>query len=181
MFLQPLHVAETRFVTQNRSSNFAAYQSIVDFIKNTPVQDMLRANMMHLPRNFLVALQGLKLTDQISMTSYYLQIIASQTLAYPFLLMQRRKECFTSSQSLQGRGFPGLDSEKFGGSSMFSIAKRILAEEGPRGFYKGYLAYMFAIVFWAAALPASTDVVLSISPYIQSIRSRKSREELLEQ
>ena len=78
------------------------------------------------------------------------------------MLMQRQKELFTQSVRLRGRGFPEMGSE----ASMLSIAKRIYAEEGPRGFYKGYMAYIFAIVFWAAALPTSTDTVLSAAPYL---------------
>lgn len=108
MILQPLHVAESRFILQNRRTNFAAYDSVYNYFRKTPVQDMLRGNLIHLPRNFLVALQGLKLTDQIGMVSYFGQVVASQTLAYPFLLLQRRKECLTSSDYLRGRGFTGL-------------------------------------------------------------------------
>ena len=63
MFLQPLHVAESRFILQNRRTNFAAHTSLLNFFRKTPIQDMLRGSLIHLPRNFLVALQGLKLTD----------------------------------------------------------------------------------------------------------------------
>jgi hypothetical protein len=44
---------------------------MTDYLRKTPVKDMFRGNLMHLPRNFLVALQGMKLTDQISVYSYY--------------------------------------------------------------------------------------------------------------
>lgn len=69
--LQPLHVAEARFVMQNRLPNYSVYDSFVDFWRKTPLRDMLRGNLLHFPRNFLVALQGLKITDQISLYSYY--------------------------------------------------------------------------------------------------------------
>lgn len=72
------------------------------------------------------------------------------------MLLQRRKECLTGSERLRGRGFPGLSD----GSSVFTLAKQVFEKEGFRGFYKGYCAYMFAIVFWAAALPASTEMAL---------------------
>ena len=49
---------------------------------------------------------------------------------------------------------------------MVSLARQILKEEGFRGFYKGYVAYIFAISFWAAALPTSTDFVLGIYPFL---------------
>ena len=53
------------------------------------------------------------------------------------------------------------------------------AEEGIKGFYRGYFAYMFAICFWAAALPSTSDFMLKVIPYIQNLRNRKSREELI--
>ena len=123
MILQPLHVAESRFILQNRRANFSAYGSIVNYFRQTPLQDMLRGNLIHLPRNFLVALQGLKLTDQINMVTYFGQVIASQTLAYPFLLIQRRKECLTSSDYLRGRGFMGM--VEHGQASLPSLMKRV--------------------------------------------------------
>lgn len=60
--------------------------------------------------------------------------------------------------------------------------KHIYSTEGfARGLYKGYFAYMFAIVFWAAALPQSTEAMMNVYPYLQSIRNRKTREQLIEQ
>jgi len=61
------------------------------------------------------------------------------------------------------------------------MAKRMYTEEGLKGFYKGYFAYIFAIVFWAAALPATADNMMSVYPYLENLRNRKSRQELLEQ
>jgi len=71
MILQPLHVAESRFIMQNRRQNYSAYSSLINFLQKTPIQDMFRANLIHMPRNLLVALQGLKLTDQISSATYF--------------------------------------------------------------------------------------------------------------
>lgn len=164
MLLQPLHVAESRLILQNRQTNFSAYRSLIEFMKKTPLQDMFRANLLHLPRNCLVALQGLKLTDQVTYASFYGQVIGSQTLAYPFLLVQRRKECLTNSEQLRGRGFTSLVEN--GSSSFFAMARKIYAEEGFRGFYRGYTAYMFAICFWAAALPSTSDALLNVYPYL---------------
>ena len=71
MLLQPLHVAEARFIMQNRRNNFRTYKSMLDYLRNTPVRDMLRGNLLHFPRNFLVALSGMKITDQVTIASYY--------------------------------------------------------------------------------------------------------------
>jgi hypothetical protein len=32
---------------------------------------MFRANIMHMPRNFLIALSGLKIQDEITLTNYF--------------------------------------------------------------------------------------------------------------
>ena len=56
MMLQPLHVAETRMTIQNRTRNFAIYHSLKDYFRQTPVRDMFRGCLIHMPRNMLVAL-----------------------------------------------------------------------------------------------------------------------------
>ena len=42
----------------------------------------------------------------------------------------------------------------------------MLKEEGPRAFYRGYSAYIFAIIFWVSALPAGSDFAANIVPYL---------------
>lgn len=61
LMLHPLHLAESRFVLGHRSKNFAVYPSLRSFISTTPLRDMMRASLLHMPRNFLVALSGLKI------------------------------------------------------------------------------------------------------------------------
>jgi len=39
---------------------------------------------------------GMKLTDQIDIYTYYGQSLLFQTLAYPFLTIQRRLECMVT-------------------------------------------------------------------------------------
>ena len=80
---------------------------------------------------------------------------------------------------MRGRGFTGLT--ELGSTSLPSLAQHVYKTEGLKGFYRGYAAYIFAIVFWAAALPAATDTMMNVYPYLQSLRNRKSREELVEQ
>lgn len=108
------------------------------------------------------------------MPFYFGQVIASQSLAYPLLLLQRRKECLTSSDYLRGRGFTSVS--ELPSTSLVSLGQQVWREEGFRGFYRGYLAYMFAIVFWAAALPAATDSMMNVYPWLQNLRNRKTRE-----
>ena len=105
MFLTPLHVAETRFILQNRSKSFCAYPSVKGFFTNTPLRDMVRGIFMNIPRNFLVALSGKKIADDsMPLVNYYGMALLSQTIAYPFLTVQRRMECASKSESLILKG-----------------------------------------------------------------------------
>ena len=57
-----------------------------DYFVRTPVRDMFRGNLVNMPRNFLVALSGVKLTDSgFSYVQYYGMTVGSQALAYPFM------------------------------------------------------------------------------------------------
>ena len=60
-----------------------------------------------------------------------------QTLAYPFLTVQRRLECM----SLLGVSLLRNDEYK----GFLDAVKRIYREEGALAFYRGYLAYMLAV------------------------------------
>lgn len=66
---------------------------------------------------------------------------------------------------MKGRGFIGV-SDLPTSAGMLSMMKSVYREEGFRGFYRGYFAYIFAIVFWAAALPAATNSMLNVYPYL---------------
>jgi hypothetical protein len=57
--LHPLHVAEARFIMQNRMSNFAVYQGIGDFFKKS-YTEMFRGILYHIPRNICIALSKFK-------------------------------------------------------------------------------------------------------------------------
>jgi len=72
--------------------------------------------------------------------------------------VQRRKELLTSCDYLRGRGLESVsDYEK---TSFWSLAKRIYKNEGGiLAFYRGYTAYMFAILFWLAALPGTSELI----------------------
>lgn len=77
------------------------------------------------------------MTDKINIYTYYGQIILFQTLAYPWLTVQRRIECM----SKVGVGMLG-DKEYKG---IIDAVKRIFKEEGAIAFYRGYMAYILAV------------------------------------
>ena len=53
--LHPLHVAEARFIMQNRRPNFAVYPSLLSFFKKS-ASEMFRGISLHIPRNVCIAL-----------------------------------------------------------------------------------------------------------------------------
>lgn len=80
---------------------------------------------------------GLKITDQMDLKYYYGQSILFQTLAYPFLTVQRRLECrskinMTFIANDEYRGF-------------FDAVRKIYSQEGVTALYRGYFAYMLAV------------------------------------
>jgi hypothetical protein len=59
-----------------------------------------------------------------------------QTLAYPFLTIQRRLECQSKLVGL-------LDNKEYKG--FFNALNRVVREEGFFALYRGYSAYMLAV------------------------------------
>jgi len=76
----------------------------------------------------------------------------------------------TSCARLRGSGFSGVEEYP---TSLYGIAQRIIKEEGMMRFYRGYTAYMLAIIFWMSALPAAGNVVNDIIPNLTDILSGK--------
>ena len=54
--LHPLHLAETRFICQNRKPNFRTYHSLLDMVKMTGLKEFVRGITLHIPRNVCIAL-----------------------------------------------------------------------------------------------------------------------------
>ena len=55
MLLHPLHLAESRFIMQNRFPNFSIYGSLFSLFKRQ-YSEIFRGILMHIPRNFFIAL-----------------------------------------------------------------------------------------------------------------------------
>jgi len=125
------------------------------------MRDLFRANLTHAPRNLMIALQGLQLTDQMNLYTYYGMTLASQTLAYPFMLVQRRLETLTQCRRLQGAGLPHVADAP---DSFLKMCRETWAKEGFRGFYRGYSCYMVAIMFWMSALPFASQFFNNFDP-----------------
>ena len=110
---------------------------------------------MNMPRNFFIALTGARLTDQVTLSTYYGTALLFQTCSYPFLTMQKRLEC-RSAQS----GLLANDLYSGGRSRMLTCAKSMLKEEGPASFFKGYAAHTLALMLWMSVLPLATQFLM---------------------
>ena len=146
---------------QNRTSNFAVYQSITDYFRRTPVTELFKANLLHVPRNLCIGLSGMKVTNEISLLSYFGQSFLCQTLAYPFMLVQRRLEAVTQCQTLRGLGLTHSSEVPRG---FWGMMKMTVEKEGVRGLYRGYCCYMVAIMFWMSTLPLATEFFVRVDP-----------------
>ena len=74
LLLHPLHIAETRFIAQNRKPNFSIYSGLLNFYRRS-YSEIFRGILMHIPRNFFIALTGMRMHERISLTDYYLTTI----------------------------------------------------------------------------------------------------------
>lgn len=65
-------------------ANFSVYSSYYNLFR-TSTREVFRGVSMNIPRNFFIALTGLKVKDEIDLPTYYLTTLIFQTLSYPFL------------------------------------------------------------------------------------------------
>lgn len=106
---------------------------------------------MHIPRNVMIALSGYKVTNDITIYSYFGMIVLFQTLAYPFLLLQRRLE-------VRSKRVGFIPESTFKG--LITCTKNLIKHEGFLSLYKGYPLHLFAVLLWMSALPTCTDIIL---------------------
>jgi hypothetical protein len=167
--LHPLFLIETRYMLQNRHPHFSVYKSTKDLLGKS-WRELYRGALLNIPRNFFIALTGLKLTDQLSLTSYYLTTLAFQTLAYPFLTLQKRLE---SRSALSGL----LDNELYNRGRAINCAKTMIKQEGLLSLYKGYTANTFALVLFMSLMPKVSDFLMEKLPlYIDPERMKEATE-----
>jgi Mitochondrial carrier protein len=145
IFLHPLHFAEARLVLQNRLPNFQSYKSLWTMFMSS-YKEMYKGITAHIPRSFLLSLSK-RITDNIDLAgfnyfssvniyTYLLQNFAFHSLAYPILTIQRRLECQTASRA-------GMLPLRYLG--IIHCLGLMWREEGLKGFYRGYIAYLLAV------------------------------------
>jgi hypothetical protein len=141
---------------QNRGANFSVYKSNLHLIK-TSWRELFRGVTVNIPRNFFIALSGLKVTDEIDLKTYYATTLFFQTLSYPFLTVQKRLEARSSQH-----GFLPNDIYRRGRFS--SCMATMVREEGPLSLFRGYGAFTVAILFWMSVMPLATNFLMEKLP-----------------
>jgi len=135
LLVHPFHLAESRYVLQNRLPGFQTYKSAFT-LATISVQDLYRGLFCHLPRNFTLALAGFNYQSNVNVLTYLLQMLCFHTLAYPLLTAQRRLEC-------QSRIVPGMLPLRY--TRLVHCLGLTMREEGLKGLMRGYSAYIVAV------------------------------------
>lgn len=103
-----------------------------------------------------MALSGVSFLASFDMKLFYLQAFIIHSLAYPFLVIQRRLECQSAHL--------GMLPKKY--RNFFDAAKQMVRQEGIRSLYKGFSVYSLAIFIWISAVPSISQMCLDYSPWI---------------
>ena len=148
VFLHPLHFAEARLVLNNRLPNFSAYKSIYSMVVSTAtatgIEQVTRGVSIHLPRSFILAFSGFNYFSSVNLQTFVVTHLAFHSLAYPLLTVQRRLECQSADR-------PGMIPTRYMGA--VHATGLMLREEGFRGLYRGYTAYLLATAFYITTVP----------------------------
>lgn len=102
-----------------------------------------------------MAVSGISYLGSIDIRLFYLQVFVMHSLAYPFLVVQRRLECQSVLQ--------GMLPKKYRNS--FDAVKQMVKQEGFRSLYKGFTVYSLAIAIWITTVPAIAQLNMLNSPW----------------
>ena len=90
---------------------------------------------VHLPKNLLLTGGYVTIYKENPLLSFIIANTISETLAYPLTTILRRLHCQDK--------LPGMLPERYSG--VWHAFKLITYEEGIRGLYRGYLAFLPAV------------------------------------
>lgn len=150
LILHPFHYAESRMILNNRLPNFGAYKSLFTLALNSrdPSQ-LIRGLSVHIPVNFLLAFTGYNYFTSTNIYTYLFTQLTFSSIAYPLLTVQRRLEC----QSVKNAGM--IPMRYIGPLHALGLTLR---EEGLKGLYRGYLAYLVATSIFTFGVPMFSEV-----------------------
>jgi hypothetical protein len=145
LILHPFHYAESRMILNNRLPNFGAYKSLFTLALNSrdPAQ-LIRGTSVHIPINFTLAFTGFNYFTSTNIYTYLLTQLTFYSITYPLLTVQRRLEC----QSAKNAGM--IPMRYIGPLHAFGLTLR---EEGFKGLYRGYFAYLIATAIFTTGVP----------------------------
>eukprot|EP00347_Sterkiella_histriomuscorum_P014589 403360307 len=154
LLLHPIHFLEARYILQNRLPNFKVYSGIHQMIYQN-YAEIPKGITAHIPRSFLLSLTGFNYFTSVNIQTYYFQTLLFHTLAYPILTAQRRIEC----QSIKTPGM--LPLRYLGPVHCLGLMWR---EEGFKGIYRGYFAYLLATAMFVTTVPLISELMMLKSP-----------------
>lgn len=156
LFMHPIHFAESRMILNNRLPNFGAYKSLYTLVMASRDPHIVRRGAsVHVPVNFIMAFTGFNYFSSINYYTYVMQMLSFHTLIYPLLTIQRRLEC----QSHNRAGM--IPIRYIGPIHALGLTFR---EEGVRGLYRGYFAYLIATSIYTACVPLLTETWVMSQP-----------------
>ena len=117
----------------------------------TSYSEFFKGIKAHIPRNFVLALTGFNYFTSINIYTYLIKGCAFHSLAYPILTVQRRLECQTTSR----HGM--LPLRYLGILHCFGLMWK---EEGLKGLYRGYIAYLLATLIYLTVVPMFAEVMM---------------------
>lgn len=148
LYLHPFHVLEARYILNNRIPSFQSYKSAYSFGLQSGLQ-VFNGITVHLPRTFLLSLTGFNYFSSANFQTYFTTQMIFQTLAYPLLTIQRRLECQSPDRA-------GMIPMRYEGA--VHGAGLMWREEGIRGLYRGYAAFMVATSIYWIVVPMISEL-----------------------
>ncbi|CAG9313508.1 unnamed protein product [Blepharisma stoltei] len=163
--IQPIFVAQTRFIQQNRRANFRTYDDFFHMWKISGFRSMYQGWGAILPKQAIInvwvnhapmiddmtdEILGLKRNNKYNVFSKEILLgLAPYFIAYPFLTAQRRVACQESHIGMPERKYKGV----------LHCMWKVATQEGIDVLFRGSLFYSIAIAAWVFAMPTLTQTV----------------------
>mmetsp|Transcript_23539 Transcript_23539/g.23283 ORF Transcript_23539/g.23283 Transcript_23539/m.23283 type:complete len:190 (-) Transcript_23539:26-595(-) len=131
---QPLHMAQSRFILQNRLPIFATYRSLPFLFGKIETYEVYQGWAGAFPRSFGTNVAAMSISNIGGLEAIILGNIFAFTALYPLLTVQRRIEAQTDDHTMLPRRYLGY---RFAFSRMYN-------EEGFKSFYRGYFCNLIS-------------------------------------
>jgi len=141
----PIQLMQSRFILQNRSPNFRTYKSAFHFFRkhHRRLSVLFNGWRVHLPKNLLIGLGSKSgIIKDNPLLAFLTSQIITESLIYPLMTAQRRIHCQDQIAGMLPVRYSGI----------WHALKLIRQEEGLRGLYRGYCAFLPAHLLTAFTL-----------------------------